>query len=52
MVIIMNIFYILLIAIILCSLLAIVYISYYNRLQDAKLKIDEAERIIDENLMM
>ena len=46
----MNIFYILLIAIIIISLLAIIYIVYYNKLQDAKLKIDEAERIIDENL--
>ena len=46
----MNMFYITLIAIIIVSLLAIVYIIYYNKLQDAKLKIDEAERIIDENL--
>ena len=27
-----------------------VYISYYNRLQDIKLKTDEAENIIDESL--
>ena len=46
----MNIFYGLLIAIIVGALLAIIYIVYYNKLQDAKLKIDEAERIIDENL--
>jgi len=46
----MKLLYILLILIIILGLLAIIYIIYYNKLQDAKLKIDEAELIIDENL--
>ena len=36
--------------VIIICLLAITYIYYYNRLQDTKLKVEEAESIIDENL--
>ena len=32
------------------GILAIIYVYLYNRLQDYKLKIDEAERILDEDL--
>ena len=32
------------------AILTMIYIYLYNRLQDYKLKIDEAERILDENL--
>ena len=46
----MELLYALLIILILICLLAIVYIFYYNRLQDIKLKIDESEAIIDESL--
>ena len=46
----MELIYSLLIILILVSLGAIVYIFYYNRLQDCKLKIDNSESIIDENL--
>ena len=46
----MQILYILLIIIIVAGILAIIYMSYYNKLQDIKLKTDEAELIIDENL--
>ena len=46
----MELLYALLIILVLICLLAIVYIFYYNRLQDIKLKIDESESIIDESL--
>lgn len=46
----MELLYALLIILILICLLAIVYIFFYNRLQDFKLKIDEAEAILDESL--
>ena len=46
----MELLYALLIILILICLLAIVYIFYFNRLQDTKLKIDEAEAILDESL--
>ena len=46
----MELLYALLIILVLVCLLAIVYIFYYNRLQDIKLKIDESESIIDESL--
>ena len=46
----MEVLYALLIILILGCLLAIIYIFYYNKLQEIKLKIDEAESIIDENL--
>ena len=46
----MEIVYALLIILILACLSVIVYIFYYNKLQDCKLKIDESENIIDERL--
>ena len=46
----MELLYALLIILILVCLLAIVYIFYYNRLQDFKIKTDEAEAIVDECL--
>ena len=46
----MDIIYALLILLIIVCLLLICYIFYYNKLQDCKLKIDEAESIIDESL--
>jgi LemA protein len=46
----MELIYVLLIIIIFISLLGIFYALCYNKLQDCKLKIDEAEEIIDENL--
>ena len=46
----MELIYAILIIIILIALLAIGYIYYYNRLQDLKINIDEAEFIIDESL--
>lgn len=46
----MELLYAILIILVLFCLLAIVYIFYYNRIQDIKLKIDEAEVILDENL--
>lgn len=46
----MELLYALLIILIIICLLAIVYIFYYNRLQDFKLKIDEAEAVLDESL--
>lgn len=46
----MELLYAVLIILVLICLLAIIYIFYYNRIQDIKLKIDEAESIIDENL--
>jgi hypothetical protein len=46
----MDLIYALLIIIIIISLLFIVYVYYFNKLQDCKLKIDEAESIIDEAL--
>lgn len=46
----MELLYALLIILVLICLLAIVYIFYFNRLQDIKLKIDESESIIDESL--
>ena len=38
------------ILIIIAGILAIIYMNYYNKLQDTKLKTDEAESIIDDNL--
>ena len=46
----MELLYALLIILILICLLAIVYIFFYNRLQDFKLRIDESEAILDESL--
>lgn len=46
----MEIIYALLIILILLCLATIIYIFYYNKLQDCKLKIDKAENIIDESL--
>ena len=46
----MELVYALLIVLIFVSVIIIVYISYYNRLQECKIRIDEAEGIIDENL--
>lgn len=46
----MEIIYALLILLIIACLIFICYIFYYNKLQDCKLKIDEAESIIDEAL--
>ena len=46
----MEVLYAILIIIIVLCLLTIIYILNYNKLQDAKIKIDEAEIIIDENL--
>lgn len=46
----MAFFYALLILIILLGTISIIYIIYYNKLQDCKIKIDEAETIIDESL--
>lgn len=46
----MEIIYTLLVLLIIFCLGAIMYIIYYNKLQDCKLKIDESESIIDENL--
>ena len=46
----MELLYALLIILIIICLFAIIYVYYYNRLQEAKLKIDEAESIIDDNL--
>lgn len=46
----MEIVYSLLILLIIACLIIICYVLYYNKLQDCKLKIDEAESIIDESL--
>ena len=46
----MELLYALLIILILICLMAIVYIFYYNRLQDFKIRIDEAEAVLDEGL--
>lgn len=46
----MELVYAILIVIIIFGLMGICYIFYYNRLQDCKLKVDEAESIIDEGL--
>ena len=46
----MELLYAVLIILVLICLLAIMYVFYYNRLQDVKLKIDEAETVIDESL--
>src|SRR5574344_2432053 len=46
----MEIVYTLLILLIIACLIIICYVFYYNKLQDCKLKIDEAESIIDESL--
>ena len=46
----MEFIYAILIILIIGCLGAIMYIIYYNKLQDCKLKIDESESIIDENL--
>lgn len=46
----MEIVYSLLILLIIACLIIICYVFYYNKLQDCKLKIDEAESIIDESL--
>ena len=46
----MELIYALLIVIIICGLLGILYIYYYNKLQEYKLRIDQAESIIDDSL--
>lgn len=46
----MELLYAILIILIIACLLAIMYIFYYNRLQENNLKVNEAESIIDENL--
>ena len=46
----MDIIYALLIILIIACLVLICYVYYYNKLQDCKLKIDEAESIVDESL--
>ena len=46
----MTIIYALLILLIIGGIGAIVYIIYYNALQDCKTKIDESESMIDEAL--
>ena len=46
----MALVYALLIILILLCLGAVVYIFYFNKLQDCKLRIDESENKIDENL--
>lgn len=46
----MNIVYTLLVILIIVCIVGLIYIYYYNKIQDAKLRIDEAERIIDDNL--
>ena len=46
----MELLYALLIIVVIACLIAIAYIFYYNKLQENKLKVNEAESIIDENL--
>lgn len=46
----MNIFYLLLILIIIGAILAIIYVLYFNKMQYLKTKIEQAEGIIDETL--
>ena len=46
----MDLIYAILIIVILVALLTIAYIYYYNRLQDCKINIDEAEYIVDDGL--
>jgi LemA protein len=46
----MDIIYAILIIVIIICLMVIVYAYYYNKLQDFKLKTDQAESIIDEAL--
>lgn len=46
----MNFFFIVLILIILGASISLVYISYYNKMQYIKTKIEHAESIIDETL--
>ena len=46
----MKIITILVTIILIATILATIYVYLYNRLQDYKLKIDEAESILDENL--
>lgn len=45
-----SLFYILLISIIFVSLISIIYIVSFNKIQRCKIRIDEAESIIDEKL--
>ena len=46
----MELLYAILIILILICLITMAYIFYYNKLQENKLKVNEAESIIDENL--
>ncbi len=46
----MNILTIIITLLAIAAILAMIYIYYYNRLQDFQLKINEAESILDENL--
>jgi len=46
----MTFFYVLLALIAVVGTICIIYIIYYNELQDCKVKIDEAESVIDEAL--
>ena len=46
----MGLIYALLLILILSCVIGIIYIIYFNKLQDCKVKIDEAESIIDEAL--
>ena len=46
----MGLIYALLLILILAYVISIIYIIYFNKLQDCKAKIDEAESIIDEAL--
>ncbi len=46
----MQLFYAFLILLFLGSILGMIYVIYYNRLQDAKNRIEQAEGIIDETL--
>lgn len=46
----MSLLYILLIILIVVCIIVILLVHFYNKLQDCKLKIDEAENVIDECL--
>ena len=46
----MGLIYALLLILILSCVIGIIYIIHFNKLQDCKVKIDEAESIIDEAL--
>ena len=46
----MGLIYALLLILILSCIIGIIYIIHFNKLQDCKVKIDEAESIIDEAL--